>query len=308
MSWLALWGAAALQLLAGILRVRAWFHVIRHSCPEASELRYRDVVVAHLGGVGWNAVLPAHAGDAVKVALVSRRVPDRRLATLASTLGPPGLLEAVFSALLLAVIVGTGLVSLGALTTALPRTGTVLVVAGAAIAGLVAVVLLRRRLEQLVRSVREGLAVLGLPRVLATKVVPWLVAGRVVRLLTFALILTAAGVPFGLVPALALMALQGATPSAGAAATAARIALLAAVLGGTGAADVPPGEVAKALAAAYGVTSMVNLTVSAGVIAWLLRTISPRRIVDYARSAWRRVEPESARPWARPRPADGARV
>jgi hypothetical protein len=308
MTWLALGGAAALQLLAGTLRVRAWFHVIRHSCPEASDLRYRDVVVAHLGGIGWNAVLPAHAGDAVKVALVSRRIPDRRLAVLASTLAPPGLVEAVFSVLLLAVIVGTGLVSLDALTTALPPTGTVLVVAGAASAGLVAVLLLRRRLEQLARSVHAGLAVLGRPRVVATKVVPWLVAGRVVRLLTFALILTAAGVPFGLVPALALMALQGATPSAGAAATAARIAVLAVVLGGTGAADVPPGEVAKALAAAYGVTSMVNLTVSAAVIAWLLRTTSPRRIIGYARTALQRVEPEPATPWATPRPADEGRV
>ena len=41
MSWLALGGAAALQLLAGIVRMRAWFHVIRHSWPEAADLRYR---------------------------------------------------------------------------------------------------------------------------------------------------------------------------------------------------------------------------------------------------------------------------
>jgi hypothetical protein len=217
-------------------------------------------------------------------------VPDGRLATLAATLLPPGLLEAAFSALLLAVILGAGLVSLDALTTALPPDGTVLVVAGAASLGLVAAVVLRRRLERLIRSLRAGVAVLGRPGVVATKVLPWLVAGRIVRLFTFALILTAAGVPFGLAPALALMALQGATPSAGAAATAARIALLAVVLGGTGAADVPPADVAKALAAAYGVTSAVNLTVSAAVIAWSLRTASPLRIVGFARCALQRVD------------------
>ena len=137
---------------------------------------------------------------------------------------------------------------------------------------------------------------------------PWLLAARVVRLISFALVLTAAGIPFGLLPALALMALQGATPSAGAAATAARIALIAAVLAGTGAADVPATEVAEALAAAYGVTSAVNLAVSAAVIAWVLGTTSPRRVLAYARSAMGRLKRQRGRPLARPRPVDGAGV
>jgi hypothetical protein len=308
MGWWALAGAAALQLVAGIVRVRAWFHVIRDSCPEASELRYRDVVLAHLGGAGWNAILPAHAGDAVKVALVSRRVPDRRLATLAATLVPPGLVEAAFTALLMAGILAAGFVSLDVLSTALPPTELVLVIAGTLCLALVAVLVFRRRLERLIRDVRAGLAVLGEPRIIATQVVPWLLAGRAVRLLAFALVLTAAGVPFGLLPALALMALQGATPSVGAAATAARIALIAAVLAGTGAANVPATDVAKALAAAYGVTSATNLVVSAAVIAWVLGTSSPKRIVAYARTALSRVKRDRARPLAEARPADGSRA
>jgi hypothetical protein len=104
------------------------------------------------------------------------------------------------------------------------------------------------------------------------------------------------------------MALQGATPSAGAAATAARIALIAAVLAGTGAADVPPTRVAAALAAAYGVTSLVNLAVSGAVIAWLLRTTSPKRIVGYATSALQRVRRGRGRWFAGPHPVDGTRA
>src|SRR5215204_2507717 len=100
MSWGALAVAAALQLVAGLLRARAWWHVIRETSPEAADLRCRDVVVAQLGGVGWNAVLPAHTGDAVKVVIVSRKVPGRRLSTLAATLVPPGVVEAAFTALL----------------------------------------------------------------------------------------------------------------------------------------------------------------------------------------------------------------
>jgi len=301
-SLFALGAAALLQLLAGVVRARAWFHVIRHSCPDASELRYRDVVLAHLGGVGWNALLPAHAGDAIKVGLVSRRVPERRLATVAVTLLPPALVEAAFTALLLAGLLGAGLVSLGALSPTQPPTGTAIVVAVAVCVGLAATLICRRRINQLMRDVCSGLAVLRRPRVVATRIIPWLAAGRGVRLLSFALILTAAGVPFGLGPALALMALQGVTPSAGAAVTAARIMLLATALAGTGAADVPPAHVAGALAAAYGVASVMNLAASTAVIAWLLKTASPRRIIGYARSAAWRANQERARPWARPLP------
>jgi hypothetical protein len=307
MSWSALGGAAALQLVAGVLRARAWFHVIRDSSPEAAGLRYRDVVVAHLGGVGWNAVLPAHSGDAVKVMLVSRKVPDQRLVTLAATLVPPALVEAAFAAVLLAGIVAAGLVSLELLTSALQPAGAVLVIAAVVGLAVGAAALFRSRPGKLLDDVRAGLSVLGRPRILATRVVPWLVAGRVVRLFAFGLVLTVAGASFGILPALALMALQGATPSAGAAATAARIALIAAVLAGTGAADVPATEVAEALAAAYGVTSVVNLTVSGLVVAGLLGTASPRRILEYGRSAAHRVRRERARPSAQPRPVDATR-
>jgi hypothetical protein len=303
-TWLALAGAAVLQLLGGIVRVRAWFHVIRHSCPEASDLRYRDVVLAHLGGVGWNAVLPAHTGDAVKVGLVSRRIPERRLATLACTLVPAALVEAAFTALLLAGLLGAGQLSAEALTPNLATAGTAVVIVVAVCICLVAALVFGGRVKQLVREIRSGLSALSQPRLMATRIVPWLAAGRGVQLLAFALVLTAAGVPFGLGPALALMALQGVTPSAGAAVTAARITLLAAVLAGTGAADVSTARVAEALAAAYGVSSAANVAASAAVVALLLRTASPRRIIGYARSAMQRGKRERGRPWARPLPVE----
>ena len=285
MSWLGLAAAAVLQLLAGTLRVRAWFHVIRHSWPGPTDLRYRDVVVAHLGGVGWNAILPAHTGDAVKVVIVNRRMPERRLALLASSLVPPGLVEAGFTVLLVVGLLVTGAVSVQMLTPGLPHGVVLLVAAGALCAALGVAFALRHRLRRLACNVRAGLAVLHQPRILCGCVVPWLLAGRVLRLLAFACVLPAAGLPFALAPALALMALQGATPSMGAAATAARIALLSAVLSQTGASDISAARVAAALAASYGVISVVNLVVSGVVVAWLLRTVSPRRILGYVKSA-----------------------
>jgi hypothetical protein len=306
-SWMALGGAAVLQLVSGVVRMRAWFHVIHDASPDASDVRYRDVALAQIGGSGWNAILPARAGDAVKVALVSRRMPKRRLTLLAATLVPPALVEAAITVLLLAGLLANGLMSLKTLTSSLPGTTTVLILVGVVAAVLVAGVVFRRRLHQLLLNIRSGLAVLGHPKAMVKCVVPWVLLGRVVRLLSFALVLVAAGVPFGIVPALALMALQGATPSAGAAATALRITLLAGILSHTGASGVPATRIAEALAASYGVTSAVNLVASAAVIAWTLRTVSPRRIFRYARSSMQNLKRERKtgdRPWKRSRPAE----
>lgn len=293
---MALAGAGLVQLVAAIVRVRGWWHVIRQSRPEWCELRYRDVALAQVGGMGWNAILPARAGDAVKVALVKRRLPEGHLAALTATLVPTGLVEALFTVILVVGLLLAGVVSASTLHSALPPGTTALIAGAVVLVALVAAFVFRRRLGKLVRDVRSGLATLGHPRILATKVVPWQLAGRVLRLLAFALVLTAAGLPFGFAPALALMALQGATPSAGAAATAARIAVLAAILAKTGAGDVSAKHVAAVLGEAYGITSVMNLAASAGVIAWELRTLSPRRVVGYARSALRSARSGKLRP------------
>ena len=277
---------AVLQLLAGVVRVRAWFHVVRDSWTDARDrIRYRDVVLAQLGGMGWNAVLPARAGDAVKVVILNERMPERRLAFLAATTVPPAIVEGLFTMLLVAGLTATGIVTAEALEEAL-EPGAMQGVAAGAIAVLAGLaVAFRRRLGRVLRSARSGLTVLRCPRILATHVVPWLLAGRVLRLGAYALVLPAVGMPLELAPAVAIMALQGATPSVGAAASAARIALLSAVLAGTGAADVPAEHVAKALAAAYGATTAINLAASLAVVAWVLRTAHPRRIGAYIRSA-----------------------
>jgi Lysylphosphatidylglycerol synthase TM region len=285
MSWLALGGATVLQLLAGLVRVRGWFHVIRHSSPEASRVRYRDVALAQLGGCGWNAVLPARAGDAVKVALVSRRLPEAPVATLASTLVAPALVDAVFTALLVAGLLAVGPITPGDLAPTLPGAASVVAItalAGVAIAG---TVLFRSRLRRFAHDARAGLALAGRPRFLATRVVPWQLASRALRLVALALVLTAAGMSFGIAPALALMALQGAAPSVAPAATAMRVAMLAGVFAAAGAGGASAEQIAAVMVAWYAVSSITNLTASATVTAWELRTVSPRRIVGYARSA-----------------------
>jgi Lysylphosphatidylglycerol synthase TM region len=283
MTWLVLGVAVALQLVAGAVRVRGWFHVIRSSCPDGRSLRYRDVVLAQLGGCGWNAVLPARAGDAVKVALVRRRMPTTPLAALVGTLVAPALVDAALTALLIAVLFGAGTLGPGDLTPNLPGTSAIAIAGALGCAGLLVLCVQRHRLVRIARDARAALAVVGRPRFIAARVVPWQLAARGLRLLSLACVLVAAGLPFGLAPALLLMALQGASASVSPMATAVRVALLAGLLAGT--AQVDPAHVAAVLVAAYGAVSATNLAVSGAVIALELRTVSPQRILRYARTA-----------------------
>jgi hypothetical protein len=286
-SWLALGGATALQLLAGIVRVRGWFHVIRQCSAEARSLRYRDVAMAQLGGCGWNAVLPARAGDAVKVALVSRKLPATPVATLASTLVAPAAVDAGLTVVLVAALVAAGVIAPDHLTPDLPGAAAAPIMAGVACLGLAAGILFRRRARALVREIRCGLRVVGRPRFLATRILPWQLGARALRLTALALVLMAGGMAFSVGPALALMALLGASPSMAPAATAMRIALLAGVFAALGGNQVPAEDVAAALVAWYAMSSLVNLAASGMVTAWVLRTLSPRCILVYARTALR---------------------
>ena len=297
MSWLALGGATTLQLLAGIVRVRGWFHVIRQCSSEPRPVRYRDVAMAQLGGCGWNAVLPARAGDAVKVALVSRRLPATPLATLASTLVAPAVVDAGLTLVLVAALVAAGVIAPDHLTPDLPGAAAAPIMAGVACLGIAAGILFRRRARALAREIRCGLRVVGRPRFLATRVLPWQLGARALRLAALALVLMAGGMAFSIGPALALMALLGASPSLGPAATAMRIALLAGVFAALGGNEVPAQDVAAALVAWYAMSSVVNLAASGVVTAWVLRTLSPRCIFAYARTALcaaRRGAPQAA--------------
>jgi Lysylphosphatidylglycerol synthase TM region len=265
------------------VRVRGWFHVIQLGGAQDSQLRYRHVAAAQLGGCGWNAVLPARAGDAVKVALVHRRTPEMPLAALAGTLVPPALVDAALTAMLVAALVAAGALVPSDLAPQLPGASALLIGAGVGCVVLVVAISQRRRLRRIAAEARAGLAAMGRPRFILTRVAPWHLAARGLKLLSLACVLMAAGIPFGLGPALLLLALQGASASPSPTATAVRVALMAGLLAGAG--GVEPAEIATVLMTAYAATSAANLVASSAVIALELRTVSPRRVLSYARAA-----------------------
>jgi hypothetical protein len=264
----------ALSVLGGIVRMRAWHAALSDTAPNA---RYRDVVVAHLGGAGFNGIIPAHGGDAVKLALLKRRVPDVRFGQLLGSLGTPAAVEALFTALLLAWAIGTGVMGT-------PSPGQIpLPLVGAAAAVAAGVLwLLARKAPRLLRDVRAGMAALRRPRELLNAIAPWVLAARVFRLAAIACFLTAVGLPATIAGVLVVMAIQGGVGSGGPASAAVRIAVLSASLpAALGGHDVSLQTATELTAAAQAGTMIANLAISILVLAITLRTASPRRVLAF---------------------------
>ena len=81
--------ALALAIVAHLLKTmctsRAWRNTIAASYPE-EPVRWVSIYASYLAGVGVNAIIPARSGDAVRVFLAKRSVPDSTYVTVAATL------------------------------------------------------------------------------------------------------------------------------------------------------------------------------------------------------------------------------
>jgi hypothetical protein len=260
--------------------MRAWHAALGDVAPS---IRYRDVVVAHLGGAGFNGLVPAHGGDAVKLALVKRRVPDAPLGQLLGTLAPPAALEALTTALLLAWAVATGVVdapSPGAIP--LPVVGA----AAAIAAGLLWI--LARKAPKLLRDVRAGMAALRRPGELVREIAPWVLTARLLRLAAIVCFLTAVGLPATIAGLLVVMAIQGGVGSSGPASAPVRIAVLSASLPAVLGLHAVSLERATTLLGAMQICPMVaNFAISLVVLGITLRTASPRKVAGYCRTCIR---------------------
>jgi hypothetical protein len=274
-----------LSLVAGLVRMRAWHAAVSDACPRA-RIRYRDVAVAHLGGVGFNGVIPAHGGDAIKLALLKRRS-DAPFGLLLGSLAPPAALEAMCTALLLGWALSGNYVGT-------PWPGQIppaLVGAAAALAAGV-LWLLARRAPRLLRDVRRGMAALRRPRLLFADVAPWVLAARVVRLGAIACFMTAVGLPVTMAGVLLVMAIQMGVGSLGPASSPVRIAVLSASLPAAIGGQHVGLETATALLVGTQLAVMVtNLAISVVVLAVTLRTTSPRRVVRYGLDSAKSLRP-----------------
>ncbi len=166
--------ALALAIVAHLLKTmctsRAWRNAIAASYPE-EPVRWVQIYASYLAGVGVNAIIPARAGDAVRLYLAHRAVPSSTYTTLASTLlvlsfFDMGMALLIFAyALTLGVLPAVG--SLGKLPgfdfgffVANPEFSFVLFVV-LAIFGVIGVLWLRLHIAEFKQRVRQGFAVLA---------------------------------------------------------------------------------------------------------------------------------------------------
>jgi uncharacterized protein (TIRG00374 family) len=63
---------------------RAWRNVLAAAYPE-EKVRWRKIFAAYVAGVGVNAVIPARAGDAVRVVFAHRAIPSSSYTTIVSS-------------------------------------------------------------------------------------------------------------------------------------------------------------------------------------------------------------------------------
>src|SRR5262245_15548382 len=169
-GWLVL--GVVLHLANQVARGRGWCTLLRSASGE--DVPRRDAVAAWVAGAGAGGLASARAGDAVRVLLLRRRVPDCSM--LAGTIVAESAGELLVGAALLAVAVSAGLG---------PEFGAPslvwIVPAAIGIALIAAVIARTPRLRSIACGVGRGCAPLKQPGAYARGVLPWQIASRACR-------------------------------------------------------------------------------------------------------------------------------
>lgn len=105
------WEFLALALLFHLFRLVfrafAWRAILAAAYPDERP-KFRSAFGAYVAGVGVNSIVPARAGDAVKLYLIKHRIPEASYATLTPTLVAETLFDMVVGIALMAWALSLG--------------------------------------------------------------------------------------------------------------------------------------------------------------------------------------------------------
>jgi hypothetical protein len=299
--WLVL--GTLLYIAAQSVRPLGWHTILRAAYPDATRLRRADTVRAYLAGSGINSVIPARGGDVAKLAMVHRRIDGARYPVLVATFVPETIFETAFGVGLVMWALAKGFLPVPTTSGELPSLDVSLVVEHPIVSVLVAVVVATTSwlfVRFLKGSLRQGIAILGSPRLFVTGVASWQALARLIRLASLAAFMAAFGLPVTPGTVVLVMAAQGggrilpfAPVSAGL-----RLAMLSygfvEVTGKTV-------DIAAITAFTFGVGAVLSISglfVAGIILAREFGTLSPRTAMAAARRRvgappWRRSLPES---------------
>jgi uncharacterized membrane protein YbhN (UPF0104 family) len=177
-EWWALSAGVVFAIGNSAARTRAWRNILAAAYPDAT-VRWWDTFRAYYAGVGLNSVLPARAGDVLKLFLLKRRVRDSTYPALASSL----LAESVFDALVaICLIIWAWQLGILPGLPSLPRLPAfelswyaerpwILAVVGVVI--LIALIYAAVRVRAFWQHVKQGLVILTMPGAYVRRVVLW---------------------------------------------------------------------------------------------------------------------------------------
>ncbi len=215
--WVALAIALGFHALRLFARVPAWRNIIRASYPELTVPR-RTIAGAYLSGVGVNAIVPARAGDVLKLYLVHDRVRGTTYPTLGATLIVETLLDMVVAGGILAWALTIGVLPGLDVLPHLPqvdwswplrhkREAAIVAAVWIAVLAMLAVIGIRRAREFKAR-VRQGFAIFGTRWGYLTQVASWQLLSWGFRLASVYFFLKAFTVPATLHNSLLVLAVQ----------------------------------------------------------------------------------------------------
>lgn len=198
-DWRLLGIALAFALANLVLRSRGWQNILRAALPE-SRVRYRSAFGAYCGGVGVNALIPARAGDLVKILMIRRSVPEAPVPLLAGTLVAETVFDSIVAGGLIIWVLASGALP-GVRLPQIPAFDlslafqhpwiTLAIIGTLVVLGLYAASRIRRFWSQFGR----GLAILRTPRRYLMRVAAWQAVGWGCRLGGAYFFLGAFGVP-----------------------------------------------------------------------------------------------------------------
>jgi uncharacterized membrane protein YbhN (UPF0104 family) len=200
--------ALGLAILTHVVKTmctsRAWRNAIDASYAD-KEVRWPPIYAAYLSGVGVNALIPARAGDAVRLYLAHRAVPGSTYTTLASTLLVLSLFDMAMALLIFGYALTLGVLpGIGTLErlrgfdfgffAANPEFSLVLLLV-LVILGLVGIQWARLHVAEFKEHVRQGFAVLQDRTEYLRRVAAWQAGDWLLRFVAIWFFLDAFGIP-----------------------------------------------------------------------------------------------------------------
>jgi uncharacterized membrane protein YbhN (UPF0104 family) len=215
--WVPLAIALGFNLLRLLARVPAWRNIVRASYPDLTVPR-RTIGGAYLAGVGVNAIVPARAGDVLKLYLVHDRVKGTTYPTLGATLIVETLFDLVVAGGILAWALAIGVLPGLDVLPHLPQVDwswplrhkrEALIVAGVWIAVLILFAAIGiRKAREFKQRVAQGFAIFKTRWAYVTQVVSWQALSWGFRFMSVYFFLKAFTVPATLHNALLVLVVQ----------------------------------------------------------------------------------------------------